>query len=194
MFVNNTFSDSGDILCGVPQGSILGPLLFLIFINDFPLHIDNVLTDLYADDTTLYCTGRSQACIEQQLQAALHKLSNWCKQNGMLINTAKTKVMLLTTPQKRIHLNENTLKLTLNNEILTVVTSDKILGVHIDNNLTWTDHINAVAKKKWFKIYGCSLESRNTYPLIREFSFTRPTFNPILIIAIQSGEVHHKEI
>ena len=65
----------------------------------------------------------------------------------MLINTAKTKVMRLTTPQKRIHLNENTLKLTLNNEILTVVTSDKILGVHIDNNLTWTDHINAVAKK-----------------------------------------------
>ena len=147
VFVNNTFSDSGDILCGVPQGSILGPLLFLIFINDLPLHIDNVLTDLYADDTTLYCTGRSQACIEQQLQAALHKLSNWCKQNGMLINTAKTKVMLLTTPQKRIHLNENTLKLTLNNEILTVVTSDKILGVHIDNNSTWTDHINAVAKK-----------------------------------------------
>ena len=135
VFVNNTLSDSEGILCGVPQRSILGPLLFLIFINDLPLHIDNVLTDLYADDTTLYYTGRSQACIEQQLQAALHKLSNWCKQNGMLKNTAKTKVMLLTTPQKRIHLNENTLKLTLNNEILTVVTSDKILGIHIDNNI-----------------------------------------------------------
>ena len=85
--------------------------------------------------------------IEKQLQAALHELSTWCKQNGMLINTAKTKVMLLTTPQKRIHLNKDMLLLTLNNEKLTVVSSDKILGIHIDNNLTWTDHTNAVAKK-----------------------------------------------
>ena len=65
----------------------------------------------------------------------------------MLINTAKTKVMLLTTPQKRIHLNKDMLLLTLNNEKLTVVSSDKILGIHVDNNLTWTDHTNAVAKK-----------------------------------------------
>ena len=55
--------------------------------------------------------------------------------------------MLLTTPQKRIHLNKDMLLLTLNNEKLTVVSSDKILEIHIDNNLTWTDHTNAVAKK-----------------------------------------------
>ena len=111
----------------------------------------------------------------------------------MLINTAKTKVMLLTTPQKRIHLNKDMLLLTLNNEKLTVVSSDKILGIHIDNNLTWTDHTNAVAKKSLL-IYGCSLELRNTCPLIKEYNFTRLTFNPTLIIAIQSGEALHKEI
>ena len=75
----------------MPQGSILGPLLYLIFIYDLPLNIDNVLTDLYADDTTLYCTVKAQTFIEKQLQAALHELSTWCKQNGMLINTAKNK-------------------------------------------------------------------------------------------------------
>ena len=112
-----------------------------------PLNIDSVLTDLYADDTTLYYIEISQACIEQQLQTALHKLSEWSKENGMLINTAKTKVMLITTPQKRIHLNNNNLQLTYNNEELSVVASDKILGVLIDNNLTWTNHIDAVAKK-----------------------------------------------
>ena len=97
VFVNNSSSESENIICGVPQGSILGPLLFLIFINDLPLYIDNVLTDLYADDTTFYFIDTSQACIEQQLQTALFKLSEWCKENGMLINTTKTKVMLITT-------------------------------------------------------------------------------------------------
>ena len=97
-----------------------------------PLSIDNVLTDLYADDTMLYFIDKSQACIEQQLQTALHKLSEWCKENGMLINTTKTKAMLITTPQKRIHLNNNNLQLTCNNEELSVVANDKILGVLID--------------------------------------------------------------
>ena len=147
VFVNNVLSESENIICGVPQGSILGPLLFLIFINDLPLEINNVLTDLYADDTTLYYIDKSQACIEQQLQTALHKLSEWCKENGMLINTTKTKVMLITTPQRRVNLNNYNFHLTYTNEALSVVTCEKILGVFIDNNLTWTNHTDAVAKK-----------------------------------------------
>ena len=147
VFVNNVLSESENIICGVPQGSILGPLLFLIFINDLPLEINNVLTDLYADDTTLYYIDKSQACIEQQLQTALHKLSEWCKENGMLINTTKTKVMLITTPQRRVNLNNYNFYLTYTNEALSVVTCEKILGVFIDNNLTWTNHTDAVAKK-----------------------------------------------
>ena len=147
VFVNNVLSETENIICGVPQGSILGPLLFLIFINDLPLEINNILTDLYADDTTLYYIDKSQACIEQQLQTALHKLSEWCKENGMLINTTKTKVMLITTPQRRVNLNNYNFHLTYTNEALSVVTCEKILGVFIDNNLTWTNHTDAVAKK-----------------------------------------------
>lgn len=147
VFVNNTLSAAENIVTGVPQGTILGPLLFLIFINDLPLYTNNVSTDLYADDTTLYQIGRSLNCIEQQLQIALQKLSEWCKLNGMLINTTKTKVMVITTNQKRAHLNKGILQLTYNNDTLTMIESDKILGVHVDNNLTWTNHIDAIAKK-----------------------------------------------
>ena len=109
VFVNNAFSESENITSGVPQGSILGPLLFLIFINDLPLYTNNVFTDLYADDTTLYCIDKSEKCIEKQLQIALQALTEWCKVNGMLINTSKTKVMLITTHQRRSHLNEDIL-------------------------------------------------------------------------------------
>ncbi|MEW8544961.1 MAG: reverse transcriptase family protein, partial [Candidatus Thiodiazotropha sp.] len=103
--VNNGKSDIKQVSCGVPQGSILGPLLFLLFINDLPLHTSNVFTDMYADDTTLYYINASQDTIEQNLQLALNKLHTWCKGNGMVLNSAKTKVMLITSNQKRQRLN-----------------------------------------------------------------------------------------
>ena len=65
----------------------------------------------------------------------------------MLINTTKTKVMLITTPQRRFYLNNYNPQLTYNNEPLSVVACEKILGVFIDNNLTWANHTDAVAKK-----------------------------------------------
>ena len=132
---------------GVPQGSILGPLLFLMFINDLPLYMENVFTDLYADDTTIYQISNSQHFIEQNLQAALEKLSLWCKHNGMLLNTDKTKVMLITTSQKHLRLHDYVLNLTYNSEILKNVNNDKVLGVLIDNDLTWSIHKQSIAKK-----------------------------------------------
>ena len=97
---------------GVPQGSILGPLLFLLFINDLPLHT-TVKTDLYADDATLYEINRSKEEIEKKLRLAIKDLANWCKQNGMIINTEKTKAMLLTTRQRPTRIDDN-LNLSLN--------------------------------------------------------------------------------
>ena len=145
--VNNVISDDEFIINGVPQGSILGPLMFLLFINDLPLYTKPVNTDMYADDTTMYEIGVSQAEIERNLQLALINLSKWCKANGMVINTAKTKLMLITTHQRRTVLNTNNLILSLNNEDLNTIDKDKILGVSVDNNLSWTSHIDLLCKK-----------------------------------------------
>ena len=71
-----------------------------------PLYTENVFTDLHADDTTIYQISNSQHFIEQNLQAALEKPSRWCKHNGMLLSTDKTKVMLITTSQKRTRLHD----------------------------------------------------------------------------------------
>ncbi len=103
--LNNILSNDLIVTDGVPQGSILGPLLFLLFINDLPLYTNNTETDLYADDTTLYHINNTLSSIENNLQTALQSLSDWCKSNGMLINTSKTKVMLITKHQKRASLN-----------------------------------------------------------------------------------------
>ena len=126
---------------------ILGPLLFLLFINDLPLYTNNVFTDLYADDTTFYDIQDSMEQIELNLQSALNGLKIWCKSNGMILNTSKTNVMFVTTNQKRQRLNRQNLDLNFQNEPLNMISSDKILGVFVDNNLTWTDHIKYLTKK-----------------------------------------------
>lgn len=161
----NTQSDYGSVKYGVPQGSILGPLLFLLFINDLPLH-SNVMTDLYADDATLYDISASKEEIEKKLQTAILDLDNWCKQNGMVINIDKTKAMLITTRQKRSRINGN-LQIYLNNTQVSTVSNEKVLGVVIDNNLTWAEHVSKMAKKMSTNIwlmskikYYLSLEHR----------------------------------
>ena len=147
VMINNCKSNFQSISCGVPQGSILGPLLFLLFINDLPLYTRNVHTDLYADDTTLYDMQDSMEQIENNLQSALNNLHIWCKENGMILNSSKTKVMLVTSSQKRQRLERDVLDLKFNNDTLNSISNDKILGVFVDNNLAWTDHTKHLTKK-----------------------------------------------
>ena len=188
MLINNSKSDFRTVSCGVPQGSILGPLLFLLFINDLPLYTSNVSTDLYADDTTLYHIHTSQKSIEQNLQLALHELHIWCKSNGMVLNSAKTKVMLVTTSQKRQRLNNDLLNLKYNDDSLQTISSDKILGVFVDNNLMWSEHIKHLSKKIAPNI-GFFQKSRLSYLKNIMYSFTNLISSHILISAILSGEV-----
>ena len=93
--LNGTLSDKQLITCGVPQGSILGPHLFLLFINDLTICLDSTVsnTDMYADDTTIYDVNTSKTVIEQNLQTALNTLNTWCLNNGMVLNTETTKVL-----------------------------------------------------------------------------------------------------
>ena len=110
MSIKHSKSDTENITCGVPQGFILGPLLFLIFINDLPLKLQIIVasTDLYADDTTIYDIQYDKPVLENNLQRSLVLLLQWCKENGMLINinSDKTKVMFITSRQKRCNLIE----------------------------------------------------------------------------------------
>ena len=83
-------SDPAHVTCGVPQGSILGQLLFLVFINDLPLALkESAAVDLYADDTIFYDFQTSIDQLESKLQLTLNSLKDWCRQNGMVINTEK---------------------------------------------------------------------------------------------------------
>ena len=107
----------------------------------------NVSTDLYADDTTLYDIQDSMERIENNLQSVLNNLHVWCGNNGMILNSSKTKVLLVTTTQKRQRLQNENLDLKFNNEPLNMISNDKILGKYVDNNLNWSDHIKHLLRK-----------------------------------------------
>ena len=143
--VNGTISDSNTILSGVPQGSILGLLLFLLFINDLSDSIIKSTVDMYADDTLIYFCHNDVKTIETCLTDNLASLSKWLDENLMKVNVSRTKVMLLGTCARTSKINN--INVVMNNCTVEKVNSFKYLGVKIDVNLKWNDHISNVCQK-----------------------------------------------
>jgi len=154
VYVHGTHSEEGVLKFGVPQGSILGPVLFCIYINDLPqnLPLDLVECHMLADDTTLHATGKDISSIECVLQTAADKVSQWCTNNRMLINPSKTKSMVLTTRQKHQLTNLN-INLSLNDQAIEQVHEHRLLGVLVDDKISWQPHVNDLCKKISKKVY-----------------------------------------
>ena len=123
--------------------------MFLIFINDLPLGLETTVisTDLYADDTTVCDIQTNMQTLERNLQNSFLLLNKWCRENGMAINTDKTKVMLITSRQKRYNLKNTDLSLNFKGADLKLTSNEKVLGVHIDENLLWNGHFQYISKK-----------------------------------------------
>ena len=148
VLANGKTSSIEAIIRGVPQGSILGPLLFCIFINDLPLSISDprVSCHIFADDTTLHSSAKNMSDVQSSLQCGINDISNWCILNQMAIHPKKTKCMVITSRQKH-QLQPLTLDLLVDNTPLEQVRSHKVLGVIIDDELRWEDHIDFLTKK-----------------------------------------------
>ena len=145
--VNGKLSAVGAIQTGLQQGSILGHLLFCIFINDLPLHIQGkkVRSFLFADDSSLDTSGKTLKEIVVRLQRSTTEVSDWCKKNHMCLRPKKTKRMVITTRQKHQR-STLCLKLEVNSETVTQVKEHRVLGLTIDDELKWQPYVNNVCK------------------------------------------------
>ena len=143
-------SNTCSVTSGVPQGSILGPLLFLIYVNDLPLELLSE-TDMYADDTTLHNKGCNLSVIQSKLQSDLVTTQKWCQINNMAINPAKTTCMIIGSRQKLKFTKD--LTLFVESAQIANVQSQKLLGIHIDKSLTWKIHIDKTCTKLVSKLF-----------------------------------------
>ena len=139
----------------MPQGSVLGPLLFSIYVNDLPLYLQ-ALCELFADDTTIHTSNTDLNAVHDTSQNSIHELIKWTEQNHMSLHPGKTKWMLVTTRQKRQNLTDTLPAIRMHNQVVEETTSHKILGVIIDNNLSWSLHIAYLCKVISSKVFQLS--------------------------------------
>ena len=145
---NGHQSNNLPVSCGVPQGWVLGPLFFLIYVNDLHFVLNDCGVKLYADDTVLFQSGENCDQAERKLQASLNSFSMWCSQNALTINAKKTKIMSFGTRKKCKKAN-----VTLKGQKLQLVPTYKYLGVLLDSTLSYTNHTSTVLKCVHHKLY-----------------------------------------
>ena len=146
--VNGHLAEERFLTCGVPQGSIIGPLLFLVYINDLPSCLKNSHPRMYADDTSITIPGENSHELQTTMQGELSALNLWLKVNKLSLNVAKTEFMIVSSRQKLEAVADNhCINLNIEGKIIKRVDHAKSLGRYIDKNLSWSKHIEEISKK-----------------------------------------------
>ena len=133
-----------DISCGVPQGSILGPLLFLIYINDMKNAVKHSIVHHFADDTNLLCSDKCEKTLKRKLNEDLKLIYAWLCANRLSLNVDKTELIVFRSPRRKM---DNRFTLKLNQKILFESAKIKYLGMILNQTLSWKHNIFELWKK-----------------------------------------------
>ena len=157
--INSTKSHLKTIRCGVPQGSILGPLLFLLYVNDIRHSSPILQFTQFADDTSVFFSHENISHITRTLNSELGNVHTWLTVNKLVINLSKTSYMIFSYTKY----SPEDVKLELNNYEIKHSPQNKFLGVYIDESLSWKYHISEICNKL-AKVVGIIYRLQNVLP------------------------------
>ena len=140
-------SDAKSIVCRVPQGSILGPILLSLLINDIDLQLEKHSVILYADDTVIFTSGKNSAVVAEKLNHDLATLGSFFNDNSLVVNYRKTKTEFLHFGSHKRLSKNNTIDITMNGEKISEIENYKYLGVKLDKKWNLQSHVDNIHKK-----------------------------------------------
>ena len=191
-------STNYEVTCGIPQGSVLGPLLFIIYTNDLPNSLKNSNCILFADDTTIYQSATDITILRSQIENDMVVLNDWFYANKLSLNIQKTHFMLFKPENSRnsIHGINN---ITLGTQNIQRVNCAKFLGIYIDDELEWGDHIDHISKKiasgsYALKIVKRTLSTSNLKLLYHSLIHSHLTYGTALWGSAYQYRLHKLEI
>ena len=174
--VDGTSLDVRRINCGVPQGSCLGPLLFLIYINDLPFSLQKSHVSMYADDTAISLSSKSIGDLQNDLNLDLLKLQDWLHANKLSLNVVKTQSLVIGSGPniRKIECQPDappSFSFSIGDQDIEMITNTRYLGVQIDSKLDWDKHIDTIKTKAsrgivephlsyCCSVWGCCNESK----------------------------------
>ena len=153
--INGFDSSKLDIKCGVPQGSTLGPLLFLLYINDLQFALKDSIASHFADDTCILYASNKLKSIETVPNCDLKLSSDWLNANRLSLNVDKSKLLIFKSKPRKF--NKDIISIKLGGVKLTPTDNVKYLGMHIDQNFSWDVQTNQLSKKNSAKLMAFSL-------------------------------------
>jgi len=178
--INQKISGKNDMVLGVPQGSVLGPLLFLLYINDISAISKTLQFHLFADDTNILYSNKCLKSLEKKMNDELKKLYEWLITNKLTLNIKKSNFVIFSSLRKKVHYEVN---LKINCVPLENKNYVKYLGILLDSNLTWKPHIDLISDKI-SKIIGLISKLRHFVPTATLIAIYKSLIQPYLSYGI----------